>query len=471
MASVGKCGSDFERETMSSKCLIGLLILSFMLFRPGESVWAYPGSVFSGIEEGELFMGSRFALNANYDLMVSMYEKSGLGGGFYYHDKFSQLNLSDEPRLKQYELKIPEFTMAYSDDRILRQKEGNLTFLHGNVIADGAYYNDISDIQSRLSVGYKLPNFFTGLSLRQNQDELAMVKNNIQWKQLFKIAGNIIETDYQNNQYQYGRDQIVGESSEVLLTPVWNFLRIGTGHFEETPTGVTQDRSRIRAQYYHTLAGLEHWKFGGSLEEFFYSGGDRRTELGTSGQYRQNWENGGYYQLTYEDIRRTGDTPFEFDDNPEHTCNGVAEFNWHISDNITDLLLKYDFTQSKWEQAKGYTEIPMGNQFSVLWIAQYNFDDLYSPNQTTYLLELKRIGTFSLSNRLEWNYHFDILEASSKASIPIDQDRLDLEISYSFCYKTLDVFKLDYSIGQMGKLTLKCEFERDRFMLIYSWLQ
>ncbi len=469
MGSVGKCGSDFERETMNSKCWIGLLILSFLIFYPGEPAWAYPGSVFSGVEEGELFTGSRFALDANYDLMLSLYEKSGLGGGFYYHDKFSQLNLSDEPRFKQYDLKIPDFTIAYSDDRILEQKEGSLTFLHGNLIADGAYYDNTSDIQSRLSVGYKLPNFFAGLIFRQNQDELDMVKNNFEWKQQFKVAGNIIETDYQKNQYQYGRDQIVGESTELLLTPAWNFLRIGTGHFEETPTGVTQDRSRIRVQYYHTPAGLEHWKFGGSLEEFVYSGGDQRTELGAAGQYRYKWENGGYYQLTYEDIRRTGDTPFEFDDYPEHTCNGVAEFNWHIGNNITDLLLKYNFTESQWQQAKGYMEIPIGNQYSVLWIAQYTFDDLYSANQTTYLLELKHSGTLSLLNRLEWNYHFDILEASSKASIPIAQDRLDMEISYSFYYKTLDVLKLNYTIAQIGQLTLKCEFERDRFMLIYRW--
>jgi hypothetical protein len=455
---------------MNSKYLIGFLGLSFLLFFPSDPTWAYPGSVFGGIEEGELFTGSRFALNANYDLMLSLYEKSGLGAGFYYHDNLTKFNLSDEPRLKQYDLKIPEFSMAYFDDRILEQKEGNFSFLQGNLIADGTYYNNTSDIQSRLSVGYKLPNLVTDLTFRQNQDESEMVKNDFEWKQQFKVAGNIIETDYQNNQYKYGTDRIVGESSELLWTPAWDFLRIGTGHFEETSSGITQDRTRVRAQYYHTLTSFDNWKFGGSLEEFLYSGGDQRQELTAAGQYRQTWQNGGYYQFTYEDIQRTGDTPFEFDDDPEHTCDGAAEFNWHIGNNNTDLLLKYDFTESQWDQVKGYTEFPICNNYSVLWVAQYNFDDLYNTDQTTYLLELKHSGTFSLFNRLEWNYHFDILEISSKASIPVAQDRLDMEVSYSFYYNSFDVLKLNYTIYQMGQLTLKCEFERDRFMLIYTWL-
>ncbi|HBF38808.1 MAG TPA: hypothetical protein DDW50_16005, partial [Firmicutes bacterium] len=112
----------------------------------------------------------------------------------------------------------------------------------------------------------------------------------------------------------------------------------------------------------------------------------------------------------------------------------------------------------------------VGNDYSLLWVAQYNFDDLYYADQTTYLVELKHSGSFTLLDRLQWNYHFSMVEVSSKASIPLDQDRLETEISYSFYYHKLDVLKLNYFIYQMGELSLECEFERDRFMLIYTWL-
>jgi hypothetical protein len=453
---------------VTKRWIVVLLFLLILIMFPAKPIWGYAGSVFGGVEEGELFSGSKFAVDANYDLMLSLYEQSGLGAGFYYHNDLTKLELTDEPRLKQYDLNVPNLAFAYSDDRILDQKSGTLSFLHNNLIADGTYSRDDSDTQSRLNLGYKLSNSLTQITF--NQYKIDSLLHDFEIKEKYELAGNIFETDYQNNQYKYGKDKIIGEGSELLWTPACGFLRVGTGHFEETSTGITEDRTRIRAEYYHSPSGLDNWKFGGNLEGFFYSGGDQCFELTALSQYRKTWLNGGYYQLAYEDIQRVGDTPFEFDDDPLHTCDATAELNWNFGQNNTDLLLNYDFTESSWDKVKGYTEFPIGGGYSFLWVAQYDFDYLYNADQTTYLLELKHSGQFTLLNRIEWNYQFSMLEISSKASIPLDQDLLELEASYSFYYNSPDVLKLNYIIDQIGKFTLKCEFERDRFMLTYTWL-
>jgi hypothetical protein len=471
MGSAGKCGNNPERQKMKSRVnqrLIGLPFLLVLVLFPARPIWGYSGSVFSGVEEGELFSGSKFALNANYDLMLSLYEKNGLGSGFYYHDDFVKLNLTDEPRLKQYGFNIPNLALSYTDDRILDQKDGIIAFAHNNLFVDGTYAGDELDTQSRLSISYKLSNSLT--QLNYSQDKIDGLLNDFEFKERFELAGNTFEADYQNNQYRYGDNKIIGEGGELLWTPAWSFIRVGAGHFIESSTGAVSDRTRVRTEYYRSPSGLDNWKFGGSLEGFLYSQGERRFELTARGQYRKTRADGGYYQLTYEDIQRTGDTPFEFDDEPVHTSDATAEFNWHFGNNNSDLLLNYDFTKSQWDKVKGYTEFPIGGGYSVLWIAQYDFDYLYEEDQTTYLLELKHSGVFTLFNRLEWNYKFSMLEVSSKTAIPVGRDLLEMELSYSFYYDSLDVLKLNYTIYKTGQLTLKCEFERDRFMLIYTWL-
>jgi hypothetical protein len=451
------------------KWLAVTILLLILVFLPASPSWGNPGSVFVGVEQGELFSGSKFALDQKYDLMVSLYEQSGLGLGLYYHDDSTKLDLVNEPRLQQGNLFTPNFSIAVLNDKTLAQKTDSFSIQGGPFVADGFYSSNPLDTESGISMDYKLPQMET--KVIYSQDQIDSLLNDFEFKQKVTLANNIFEADYQNNQYLYNDNKLIGQGSEFFWTPPFNYLRLGVGHFHEDLNNITADRDRIRLEYYtNPVANADNWKFGGSAEEFLYSQGDQRLELTALGQYRKSWDTGAYYQFSCQDIQSAGDTPFLFDNDPANTCEGAAEFNWHYGVSNTNLALSYDMTAGNWEKAKGYTEFPIFKNFTGLWVAQYQLNQPFYPEQTTYLLELKYSDSFNLMGRMEWNEYFSPLEISTKASFPSNQDLLELEASFSFYYHCFDVIRLSYSIPQIGKLSLNCEFERGSFMLTYSWL-
>ncbi|MGI6035945.1 MAG: hypothetical protein ACOYCE_09105 [Limnochordia bacterium] len=448
------------------KRLIIVLIITLCPFLYGSTSQAQIVELHAGVDVGELVAGGTYSINEQLSAMVEYYEKSGVGLGVFFDQGSWRAHLIHRPM----EWEAQMFSRALGHLRIKADEEidetsGSLSLRLGNIVATGSYADKPERIRGAARIGYRSPNTATALQWRM-LDEGERQDNYI-LTQTLTMNKHTLEASYQNNEYAFGSSSLVGEGFELLWTPPWDFLRIGTGQFHETNTDVTDWRHRVRVQKELThQVGQTLFGLGGGIEGFFYGGGDRREEIAVTGRIRQSWTN-GYGEIGVKRIQRSGTTPFEFDLEDELDYLGHIILNQKVGRIESNLRVNYDILDEEWKRARGTVDIALTDSLSGTFIADYDLDEEPELDQSTFMTQIRYHNGMDIRAGADFNYVFDPLTLFARCSLPIADDRLGVEVSYDWEESQLESIKGTYDFDGSRRISLEYNPVRPKIMLGY----
>ena len=451
----------------TSRVILALCIL-FVL--TAAQAYAQVNEVYAGVEAGDLFAGLRYALTQSLEGLLEYSEEKGISGvGIFY--KSAPWDVELIRRTDSLEVGIasqPVGSLYVESDETKGELDGIFSLKLGQLYSTGKLSQEPGESKGSLNTYYT---WLGGKSsiLWRFKDEGERLQN-LTLNHDFKVGRYQITASWQTNEYNVSGHDLVGQGIEVLWQPS-SWLRLGIGSFDEEPTGVSAQRYRIRLGHEFTykmnstLFGIE-----GAVEDFLYSRGDNRVELTVGGRARRSW-NGGYAELKLTRIQRSGETPFDFDDDPELDFLVTPEIQQKLGSTISKISATYDALNNKWKYAKGSLQALFTDKLSCSFTADYDLDDPPEPDDTTYTLAIAHQGDINLQGRATFNSEFNTLLLGAKAEFLLREHRLGLGANYDVQEQNLDNVFISLKMKKAGTITLTYEPVTPKIMASYQLLR
>ena len=274
---------------------------------------------------------------------------------------------------------------------------------------------------------------------------------------------------YQSNQLEDSR--FVGQGGELIWIPPLDWLKFGLGSYNETDNKSGQRYYLGATPEFDYRLNNTTLGIGGGNTIFFYSQGQRRHQLSAKAHIKQNWKQGqGLIELRR--VEYIGKSPFNFDQSSKRVnLEAYSKITQDIGKAHSSLTANYNISDQEWQQLQGSLKIILFDKITTRFIGDFQIDQNPDPDDTIYIVEVKKDGKMAFKNRILYNYLFQPMELQTDIQLTFLENILNAKIDYDTKEKSLENIGLILDSENIGKISLDYNPTGPQILISYQPLQ